>query len=53
MSHHHYGILARVLFQHLLKIREAGLRAQRILHYQFAFVPHFVAYQRRGLRGSL
>jgi len=52
VPHDHHRVLTRVFFQHLLKIGKSGLRPERILHHQFAFVPHFVPYQRRRLQGA-
>jgi hypothetical protein len=46
------GILARVLFQHLLKVRKTRLRTQRIVGHQFAFVAHFISDQSGGLGGT-
>ena len=53
VPHQQHGILPRIFFQHLLKIRKAGLRTQRVLDHQFAFVAHLVSDQSGGLRGSL
>ena len=52
MTNQQKGVLARIFFQHPLKVGKTRLGSQRGFDVKFAFVTEFVSDQRSGLSAT-